>query len=121
MAAKLRPRVILPCLVSSTAVALLKPAAVSFSGLLGSALGSDAMGRIVDLEAAIRTTSPALPPGRLLPDHPCANALAVVKLSALQQMPVAVPLAPRSVLRAVKASTPLSGQVAKTSQYFSLK
>jgi hypothetical protein len=38
MAAKLRPRVKLPRLVSSTAVALLKPAAVSFSGVLGSDL-----------------------------------------------------------------------------------
>jgi hypothetical protein len=35
MAAKLRPRVILPRVVSSTAAARLKPAAVSFSGLLG--------------------------------------------------------------------------------------
>jgi hypothetical protein len=35
MAAKLRPRVMLPRPVSSTAVAWRKPAAVSFSGLLG--------------------------------------------------------------------------------------
>jgi hypothetical protein len=38
MAAKLRPRINLPHLVSSTAAAQLKPAAVSFSGLLDSAL-----------------------------------------------------------------------------------
>jgi hypothetical protein len=35
MAAKLRPRVMLPRPASSTAAALPKPAAVSFSGLLG--------------------------------------------------------------------------------------
>jgi len=38
MAAKLRPRVMLPRTVSSTAERVARPAAVSFSGLLGSAL-----------------------------------------------------------------------------------
>src|SRR5688500_10068340 len=42
MAAKLRPRVMLPRSVSSTAPERLKPAAVSFSGLLGGGLSLEA-------------------------------------------------------------------------------